>query len=71
MFVGEERYVAPKGYSDHYDHVKNWINAIRTRQPIVEDPVYGFRAAGTALLSNVSYASGQVAHWNPDEMKLL
>jgi predicted dehydrogenase len=71
VFVGEERYVAPKGYSDHYDHVNNWINAIRTRQPIVEDPVYGFRAAGTALLSNVSYDTGQVAHWDPDEMKLL
>jgi hypothetical protein len=37
----------------------------------VEDPVYGFRAAGTALLSNVSYESGQVAHWDPDAMKLL
>jgi predicted dehydrogenase len=71
VFLGEERYVAPKGYSDHYDHVKNWIDAIRTRQPIVEDPVFGFRAAGTALLSNVSYESGQPARWDPEEMKLL
>jgi predicted dehydrogenase len=69
--LGEEKYVAPKGYSDHYDHVKNWIDAIRTRQPVVEDPVFGFRAAGTALLSNVSYESGQPAHWDPDAMKLL
>jgi predicted dehydrogenase len=69
--LGEERYVAPHGYSDHYDHVSNWINAIRTREPIVEDPVFGFRAAGTALLSNVSYDSGQPARWDPDEMKLL
>jgi len=69
--LGEEKYVAPHGYSDHYDHVSNWINAIRTREPIVEDPVFGFRAAGTALLSNVSYDSGQPARWDPDEMKLL
>ena len=69
--LGEEKYVAPKGYSDHYDHVKNWIDAIRTRQPIVEDPVFGFRAAGTALLSNVSYDRGQAVRWDPDEMKLL
>jgi predicted dehydrogenase len=68
---GEEKYVAPKGYSDHYDHVKNWIDAVRTRQPVVEDPVFGFRAAGTALLSNVSYESGQPARWDPDEMRLL
>jgi predicted dehydrogenase len=69
--LGEEKYVAPRGYSDHYDHVKNWIDAIRSRQPIVEDPVFGFRAAGTALLSNVSYESGQPARWDPDAMKLL
>jgi hypothetical protein len=69
--LGEEKYVAPRGYSDHYDHVKNWIDAIRTRQPIVEDPVFGFRAAGTALLSNVSYDRGQVVRWDPEGMKLL
>jgi hypothetical protein len=64
--LGEEKYVAPKGYSDHYDHLKNWIDAIRTRQPVVEDPVFGFRAAGAALLSNVSYESGQAArHGGP------
>ena len=69
--LGGERYVAPDGYSDHYDHVKNWIDAIRSREPIVEDPVFGFRAAGAALLSNVSFESGKPARWDPDEMKLL
>ena len=69
--LGEEKYVAPKGYSDHYDHVKNWIDAIRSRQPILEDPVFGFRAAGAALLSNESYDSGQPARWDPDGMRLL
>jgi predicted dehydrogenase len=68
---GGERYVAPPGYSDHYEHVKNWIEAIRSRQPVVEDPVFGFRAAGAALLSNLSYASGQPARWDPDGMRLL
>ena len=51
--------------------MKNWIDAIRTRQPVVEDPVFGFRAAGAALLSNVSYDSGKPARWDPEEMKLL
>jgi len=69
--VGEEKYVAPKGYSDHYDHLKTWIDAIRSRQPVVEDPVFGFRAAGTALLSNVSYERGQAVRWDAGEMKLL
>jgi hypothetical protein len=62
--------VRSQGYSDYYDHVKNWIDAIRTRQPVVEDPVFGFRAAGAALLSNASYESGKPARWDPDEMKL-
>lgn len=69
--LGEEKYVAPKGYSDHYHHIKNWIEAVRTRQPVVEDPVYGFRAAGAALLSNLSYEKGQPAHWDPEGMRLL
>jgi len=69
--MGEEKYVAPHGYSDHYHHLKNWIEAIRTRQPVVEDPVFGFRAAGAALLSNVSYESGKPARWDADGMRLL
>ena len=69
--VAEERYVVPRGYSEHYDHVKIWIDAIRSRQPVFEDPVFGFRAAGAALLSNVSYYNGQMARWDAEEMKLL
>jgi len=64
--LSEEKYVAPKGFSDYYDHVKNWIDVIRTRQPVVEDPDFGFRAAGATLLSNVGYESGKPARWDPD-----
>jgi predicted dehydrogenase len=71
VLQGEEKYVAPKGYSDSYHHIKNWIEAIRSREPVTEDPVFGFRAAGTALLSNVSYETGKPAHWDPEAMKLL
>ena len=52
--VGVEKYVAPEGYSDSYDHFKNFFEAVRTRKPVVEDAVFGFRAAGAALLSNLS-----------------
>jgi hypothetical protein len=34
------------------------------------DAVFGFRAAGAALLSNVSHDHGTVAHWDPEKMKL-
>jgi len=67
---GVEKYAAPKGYSDSYDHFKNFFASVRSRQPVVEDAVFGYRAAGAALLSNLSVERGQFVHWNPDEMKL-
>jgi predicted dehydrogenase len=69
--AGYEKYVAPPGYSDQYDHFKNFFASVRSRKPAVEDAVFGYRAAGAALLSNLSIQKGQVIHWDPDEMKLL
>jgi predicted dehydrogenase len=69
--VGVEKYVAPKGYSDSYDHFRNFFDSVRTRKPVVEDAEFGFRAAGAALLSNLSMAKGNVVHWNPETMKLV
>lgn len=69
--TGLERFVAPKGYSDSYDHFHNFFDSVRTRKPVVEDAEFGFRAAGAALLSNLSMAKGNVVHWNPTTMKLV
>ncbi len=69
--AADEKFVAPRGYSDSYDHMKTFIEAVRTRQPVVEDAVFGFRAAGTALLSNLSYERGGVVGWDPEGMKLV
>lgn len=66
-----ERYEAPKGYSDSYDHFKNFFQSVRTRKPVVEDAVFGFRAAGAALLSNVSYERDIIVHWDPTKMKII
>ena len=69
--LGEEKYVAPEGYNDTYDHLKNFFDAVRARRSVVEDPVFGFRAAGAALLSNLSYDRKAVVRWDPENMKLL
>jgi predicted dehydrogenase len=61
----EERYLAPRNYSDHADHFANWFGAIRTRKPVVEDALFGLRAAGPAVLSNLSYARGKPLEWDP------
>ena len=68
---GSEKYAAPKGYSDSYDHFKNFFASVRSRQPVVEDAVFGYRAAGAALLSNLSIERGQVVNWDPEAMKLV
>ena len=69
--AGYEKYVAPAGYSDSYDHLRNFFASVRSRQPVVEDAVFGFRAAGAALLSNLSYERGTAVRWDPEAMKVL
>jgi predicted dehydrogenase len=69
--AGFEKYVAAPGYLDSYDHFANFFASVRSRKPVVEDAVFGFRAAGAALLSNLSIEKGAVAHWDPDAMKLV
>ena len=65
-----EKFVAPESYRDSYDHFQNFFASVRSRKPVVEDAVFGYRAAGAALLSNLSIERGAVVKWNPDAMKL-
>ncbi len=69
-YVGFEKFVAPKGYIDSYDHFRNFFDSVRSRKPVVEDATFGFRAAGAALLSNLSIEKGKVIEWDPKAMKL-
>ncbi len=68
--LSEDTYSAPPGYSDSYDHFKNFFSSVRSRKPVVEDGVFGFRAAGAALLGNLSIERDAVVHWDPVAMKL-
>ena len=67
----DEKFLAPKGYNDHLDHHRRFLESVRTRKPLVEDPTFGFRAAGPALLSNISYFENRVCTWDPETMTLL
>jgi len=68
---GFEKYVAPEGYRDSYDHFSNFFSAVRSRKPVVEDAVFGYRAAGAALLCNLSIERGEIVKWDPDGMKIM
>jgi predicted dehydrogenase len=63
----DDHYLPPRGYSDHLEHHRNFLTAVRTRKAVIEDSVFGFRAAGPALLSNVSYFEKRVCNWDPEK----
>lgn len=67
---GVETFVLPHGYNDTVDHFKNFFQSVRTGAAPVEDAVFGFRAAGAALLSNLSMERQAPIHWNPETMKV-
>ena len=66
-----QTFTAPPGYSDSYDHFKNFFASVRSRQPVVEDATFGFRAAGAALLANRSVEKDAIIHWDPEAMKIV
>ncbi len=64
-------YRAPQGYNEHLDHFTNFFESVRTGKPVVEDAVFGFRAAAPCLACNDSYFQKKIIYWNPEEMKLM
>ncbi|MBM3415791.1 MAG: Gfo/Idh/MocA family oxidoreductase [Bacteroidetes bacterium] len=63
-------YAPPESYDDRYDHFINFFESLRTRKPVVEDAVFGFRAAAPCLACNESYFQKKVIKWDADAMKL-
>ncbi len=64
----EETFPFPHGYSEQVAHHKVFLDAVRHRKPVVEDPVFGLRAAGPALMSNASYFERRMVEWDPVKM---
>ncbi len=65
-------YTVQQGYKGaHYDHHYNWIRAIRGGKPVIEDALFGYRAAAPAVLCNDSYFQEKPIKWDPVNLKLL
>jgi hypothetical protein len=69
--MSQDVFPLPAGYVEQTEHHKNFYRAVRQRTPVVEDPVFGLRAAGPALMSNVSYFERRIVEWDPVAMKML
>jgi predicted dehydrogenase len=63
-------YKAPQGYNTNVEHHLNWYAGIREGKPIVEDALFGIRAAGPAILANKSYFEQRIVEWNPETAQL-
>ncbi len=69
--TGTTKWQAPKDYKGgHHDHFYNFFTAIRQNGKIIQDPTFGLRAAGAALLANESYYKNKPINWNPTEMRI-
>jgi predicted dehydrogenase len=64
----DETYAAPARYNSADDHFRNFFEAVRTRRAVVEDAVFGLRAAGPALLANHSYFENRAIGWDAEKM---
>jgi len=64
-------YAVPDGYNTSNEHFANFIDSIRTGKPVVENAVFGFRAAAPCLACNESYFQNKVIHWDPVNMRMV
>ena len=61
-----------EGYKGaHFDHFSNFFTAIRGKKTVVEDALFGYRAAAPALLCNDSYFTDKSVKWDPEKLKII
>lgn len=70
--TGTTTWESPRDYKGaHYDHFYNFFTAIRDNTVVTQDPTFGLRAAGAAILANESYYKKQPVGWDPVLMKTV
>ena len=51
-------------WDDQKPHLANFFNAVHSRQPVVEDVVFGHHASGACHMANASYFEGRPVKWD-------
>lgn len=68
--TGTTTWESPRDYKgSHHDHFYNLFFAIRQNGNVIQDPTFGLRAAGAAILANASYYKKQPVEWDPITMQ--
>ena len=62
-------FAPPSGYDSRLDHFRNFFAAVRSRKPVVEDALFGLRAAAPALLCNMSYEQKRPVTWDAESLQ--
>jgi len=65
-----EVYTPPPLYSDMADHEANFFKSVRTRQPVVENEVFGNNTALGCHMSNYSYFHKTAAVWDASAKRI-
>jgi predicted dehydrogenase len=65
-----QTYRAPGGYDARLDHFRHFFAAVRSRKPVVEDALFGLRAAAPSLLCNLSYEKTRPVGWDPETFRV-
>ncbi len=63
------KYSPPPDFDEHVEHFANFFEGARTGKAVIEDPIFGFRAAGPCLAINESYFQKKIISWDPVNMK--
>jgi predicted dehydrogenase len=73
MSTAATTFLADQSYKGaHHDHFARLFNTIRGREKaVVEDAVFGYRAAAPALACNQSYFEKRAIGWDPVAMRMV
>jgi predicted dehydrogenase len=68
--VEGETYTAPRGYDETADHQAHFFEAVRSRNPVVENEHFGNAAAIACHMSNAAYFHGGAVRWDAAARKI-
>ncbi|HUI43396.1 MAG TPA: gfo/Idh/MocA family oxidoreductase, partial [Terriglobia bacterium] len=68
--AGSETYQYPPGYSEFRDHLWHFFQSVRTRQPSVEDAVFGNGTAIGCHMANYAYFQKTAALWDAGKKRI-